>query len=162
MLFGFIRWFLPCLLWCIGFKTPAPKGPSGFGAEELTEKRELSAFERALKATCTGMFILASLSLFTEALDFLFETDAYWCALPSAAWIIFMLFHRSVPMDAEAIGTGLWTFAPFVSIGLWLLIGFFKFGLIPVHSLLWQALGVGATIAYGLFRDVSQEMNAKE
>jgi hypothetical protein len=62
-------------------------------------------------------------------------------------------------MDAEAIGTGLWTFAPFASIGLWSVIGFLQLDLIPYHSLLWQAGGVGAMIAYGLTRDISREMN---
>lgn len=159
MLFGFIQTFFLCLLWCLGLQGPATKGASGFGEDELVRKRELTAFERSLKATCTGLFILSTLANFTSPFDFLFETESYWCAVPSAAWILFMLFRRSVPMDAEAIGTGLWTFAPFVSVGLWLVIGFVQLDLIPYHSLLWQAGGVGVIIAYGLFREISREMN---
>jgi FtsH-binding integral membrane protein len=159
MLFGFFQIFLLCLLWGLGLQGPATKGASGFGEDELVRKRELTAFERILKATCTGLFILSTLANFTAPFDFLFETESYWCALPSAAWILFMLFRRSVPMDAEAIGTGLWTFAPFASIGLWSVIGFLQLDLIPYHSLLWQAGGVGAMIAYGLTRDISREMN---
>jgi hypothetical protein len=158
MLLGFIRWFFPCLLWCVGLQGPATKGASGFGEDELIDKRELTPFERALKATCTGLFVVASISNFTEVFDFLFETTSYWCALPSVAWILFMLFRRSVPMDAEAIGTGLWTFAPFVSFLLWLLIGFIRFDLIPYDCLIWQVVGVGAMIAYGIFRDISKEI----
>ncbi len=159
MLFGFIQVFFLCLLWGLGLQGPATKGVSGFGEDELVRKRELTAFERILKATCTGLFILSTLTNFTSPFDFLFETESYWCALPSAAWIVFMLFRRSVPMDAEAIGTGLWTFAPFVSVGLWSVSGFLQPNLIPYHSLLWQAGGVGVIIAYGLFRDISREMN---
>jgi FtsH-binding integral membrane protein len=159
MLFGFFQIFFLCLLWGLGLQGPAAKGASGFGEDELVRKRELTAFERILKATCTGLFILSTLANFTSPFDFLFETESYWCALPSAAWILFMLFRRSVPMDAEAIGTGLWTFAPFVSVGLWLVIGFLQLDPIPYHSLLWQACGVGAMIAYGLTRDISREMN---
>jgi hypothetical protein len=159
MYFGFIQLFFLCLLWGLGLQGPATKGASGFGEDELVRKRELTAFERILKATCTGLFILSTLANFTAPFDFLFETESYWCALPSAAWILFMLFRRSVPMDAEAIGTGLWTFAPFASIGLWSVIGFLQLDLIPYHSLLWQAGGVGAMIAYGLTRDISREMN---
>jgi len=159
MLLGFIQIFFLCLLWGLGLQGPAPKGASGFGTDELVDKRKLTVFERSLKATCTGLFILSTLANFTSPFDFLFETESYWCALPSAAWILFMLFRRSVPMDAEAIGTGLWTFAPFVSVGLWLVIGFLQLDLIPYHSLLWQAGGVGAMIAYGLTRDISREMN---
>ena len=157
MLLGFIRWFFPCLLWCVGLQGPATKGASGFGEDELIDKRELTPFERALKATCTGLFVVASISNFTEVFDFLFETTSYWCVLPSVAWILFMLFRRSVPMDAEAIGTGLWTFAPFVSFLLWLLIGFIRFDLIPYDCLIWQVVGVGAMIASGIFRDISKE-----
>lgn len=159
MLFGFIQVFFLCLLWGLGLQGPATKGASGFGEDELVHKRELTTFERILKATCTGLFILSTLANFTSPFDFLFETESYWCALPSAAWILFMLFRRSVPMDAEAIGTGLWTFAPFVSIGLWSVSGFLQLDLIPYHSLLWQAGGVGVMIAYGLTRDITREMN---
>jgi FtsH-binding integral membrane protein len=159
MLFGFFQIFFLCLLWGLGLQGSATKGASGFGEDELVRKRELTAFERILKATCTGLFILSTLANFSAPFDFLFETESYWCALPSAAWILFMLFRRSVPMDAEAIGTGLWTFAPFVSIGLWSVSGFLQLDLIPYHSLLWQAVGVGAMIAYGLTRDISREMN---
>jgi hypothetical protein len=159
MYFGFFQIFFLCLLWSLGLQGPATKGASGFGEDELVRKRELTAFERILKATCTGLFILSTLANFTAPFDFLFETESYWCALPSAAWILFMLFRRSVPMDAEAIGTGLWTFAPFVSFVLWSLLGFLQLDLIPFHSLLWQAGGVGAMIAYGLTRDISREMN---
>ena len=159
MTFGFIQMFFRCLLWCLGLQGPALKGASGFGEDELVKKRELTTFERSLKATCTGLFIIATLANFTSPFDFLFETESYWCGLPSAAWILFMLFRRSVPMDAEAIATGLWTFAPFASFGLWFVIGFLNLGLLPYHSLLWQAGGVGVIIAYGLFRDISREMN---
>jgi len=159
MLFGFFQLFFLCLLWGLGLQGPATKGASGFGTDDLVVKRKLTVFERALKVTCTGLFILSTLANFTSPFDFLFETESYWCALPSAAWVLFMLLRPSVPMDAEAIATGLWTFAPFVSVGLWLVIGFLQLDLIPYHSLLWQAGGVGAMIAYGLTRDISREMN---
>jgi hypothetical protein len=161
MTFSFIRLFLNCMLWCLGLQGPAPKGASGFGEDELVKKRELTTFERSLKATCTGLFIMASFSNFDLSFNFLFQSDTYWCAIPSAAWIVFMLSQKSIPMDAEAISTGLWTFAPYVAFLLWFVIVPFNFERIPYHSLLWQALGVGAIIAYGLFRDISKEMTEK-
>jgi hypothetical protein len=159
MTVGILQIFFRCLLWCLGLQGPAPKGESGFGTDELVKNRELTTFERSLKATCTGLFIIATLSNFTSPFDFLFATESYWCVLPSAAWVLFMLLRPSVPMDAEAIATGLWTFAPFVSFGLWFAIGFLNLELLPYHSLLWQAGGVGAVIAFGLTRDISREMN---
>lgn len=162
MTVGILQMFFRCLLWCLGLQGPAPKGESGFGGDELISKRELTRFERGLKAFCTVFFVAATLTNFGDLFDFLLASDTYWCALPSAAWVLFMLCNRSVPMDAEAIGTGLWTFAPFYAIGLWFIIGFLHLDLIPYHSLLWQAIGVGLMIGYGLFRDISKEMSAKD
>jgi hypothetical protein len=37
--------------------------------------------------------------------------------------------------------------------------GFVRLDLMPFQSLLWQAVGVGAMIAFGLIRDLVREMN---
>jgi hypothetical protein len=158
--FSFLTPIFKAFLWCLGLSSSPDKGSSGFGGDDLISKRPLSVAERAIKVSSTALFVAAMVWHFTDLLDFLFAPDSYWAALPAGAWVLLVFLRRHLPMDAEAIGTGLWTFAPFVCFVLFYVLGLIHLDL-PWKSLLWQAGGVGLTIAYGLIRDISKEMDTK-
>ena len=138
---------------------PAPPSTTGFGVDDLAPRRAPLLFERGLKAFCSLLFLVTSVVYVFRWWPWLLNADSYWCALPTAAWVLFMLLRHETPMDAESIGVGLWTLSPFIAIAFEAGSGFVRLDLIPYHSLLWQAGGVGAMIAYGLTRDISREMN---
>jgi hypothetical protein len=156
--FGFLPVIFKAFLWCLGLQSAPDKGSSGFGGDDLVRKRPLSGPERAIKVASTTLFVAAIVWHFADFLDFLFEPDSYWVAIPTAAWVVLVFVRRSLPMDAEAIGTGLWTFAPFVCFALFYVLGLIHLSL-PWTALLWQAGGVAIAIAYGLIRDISKEMD---
>lgn len=154
---GILKASFKLFLWCLGLQGSPDKGSSGFGGDDLIRKRTLSATERAIKAASTALFVAAIVWKFAGPIGFLFDKDAYWVALPTAAWVALIFVRRSLPMDAEAIGTGLWTLAPFYCFALFFAIGVLHLDL-PWSSLLWQAGAVTVTTAYGLFRDISKEI----
>lgn len=148
------------ILWGMGIDQ-STRGSSGFVGDDLVAKRTLTRFERWLKAFCTLLFLAVLPAYLLGDASSLLSPDSYWCALPSAAWVAFMLIRRTTPMDGEAIGTGLWTFSPYVGIACWLVIGFIRLDHLPYRSLLWQAGALAVTIAYGLIRDISREMDKR-
>lgn len=158
MVTGILKASFKLFLWCLGLQGTPDKGSSGFGGDDLIRTRTLSASERAIKAASTALFVAAIAWKFVGPIGFLFDQDGYWLALPTAAWVALIFVRRSLPMDAEAIGTGLWTLAPFYCFALFFTLGVLRLDL-PWSSLLWQAGALAVTIAYGLIRDISKEMN---
>lgn len=163
MLPEFFQHPLKFIRWCTGVDlVPTPPNSTGFGIDELTTRRVPLPFERALKACSSLLFLVVTVTYLFHYGSWLLNADSYWCALPTAAWILFMLLRFRTPMDAESIGVGLWTLSPAVAIASANVDRSIRIDLIPWQSLLWQAVAVVATIAFGLIRDLIREMNAKD
>ena len=151
---------LKFIFWCTGVElVPRPASTTGFDIDDLAPRRAPLLFERSLKAFCSLLFLITSVVYVFRWWPWLLNTDSYWCALPSAAWVLFMLLRHETPMDAEAIGVGLWTLSPFIAIAFEAGGGFVRLDLMPLQSLLWQAVAIGVMIAWGLIRDLVREMN---
>mgnify|MGYP000034059869 CR=1 FL=1 len=162
MLPSFFQQPLRFIAWCTGVDlVPTPPSTTGFSIDDLAQRRAPLLFERALKAACSLLLLIVSVLYVFRWGSWLLNADSYWCALPTAVWILFMLLRYWTPMDAESIGVGLWTLSPAVAIASDLGVGFVRLDLIPLQSLLWQAGAVVAMIAFGLIRDLLREMNAK-
>lgn len=149
--------FVKVFLWLLGFDPWSEKGPSGFGGEDLVAERTPTGFERGLRIACTAILITTCLTYAIAELASLIGDGSYWIAAPSLVWAGYMLFHRSIPMDRQAIGLGFMTFSPYYA---WAM--FFAIGVhlnLSFDPLLWQLVTVGGAIAYGLFRDISKEMD---
>lgn len=152
----FIAWFTGVDL------VPTPPSSTGFDLDDLTARRTPLLFERVLKACCTLLFLVVTVTYVFRWWPWLLKADSYWCALPTAVWILFMLFRHRTPMDAESIGVGLWTLSPAVAIACVAGERVVRLDLIPWQSLLWQAAAVGVTVIFGLIRDVSREMGGRK
>ena len=151
---------LKFILWCTGVElVPTPASTTGFDIDDLAPRRAPHLFERILKAFCSLLFLVTSVVYVFRWWPWLLDADSYWCALPSAVWVLFMLLRHETPMDAEAIGVGLWTLSPFIAIAFEAGSGFVRLDLMPLQSLLRQAVAIGVMIAGGLIRDLVREMN---
>lgn len=163
MLPEFFQHPLKFIRWCTGADlVPTPPNTTGFSLDDLAPRRAPHLFERGLKAACSLLFLVVAVTYVLRYWSWLLNADSYWCALPTAAWILFMLFRHQTPMDAESIGVGLWTLSPAAAIASANVDRSIRLDLIPWKSLLWQAGAVVTVIAIGLIRDLIREMNAED
>ena len=151
-----IRFLLNCLLWGVGYHAPQPATSSGFGGDQLVPTRDRSAAEAVIRASSSLLFVWAILAQFLPSPDLLAKPEWHLLAVTGTAWCLLMLCRPSLPMDGTAISTALWSFAGYLP---YFLIG--NLTDVPLTTLLAQAGGVGALVAYGLFRDIRREIKAE-
>lgn len=161
-----LRLLFDCLLWGLGFERRSAATSSGFGGDDLAASRRRTLPEAILRFCGSLAFITAAGINLSQLVPLAVPRDPWFSeqltggdvpliAAASIAWCALMIGRPSLPMDRTAIATGLWTlsgYLPFFLVG--------NLTAVPFEAMLWQAGGVGAVMAYGLFRDIWREMQA--
>jgi hypothetical protein len=94
MLTSFFQQPLRFIAWCTGVDlVPTPPSTTGFSIDDLAQRRAPLLFERALKAACSLLLLIVSVLYVFRWGSWLLNADSYWCALPTAVWILFMLLR---------------------------------------------------------------------
>ncbi len=138
--------------WSLGWNDSSPATRSGFGSEQLVPSRERTSGEALIRILSTVLFLAVIGSSITDWLNPLVAPDHYWLAIPAALWALQTFFRPSLPMDGNAISTGLWCFAPYLPFF------FIDPTTTPLFSLLWQMGGFACLLAFGLIRDLRREI----